>query len=122
MAQLDTELADIDAEMPTTDDAHTPLILRQIRGDAQALRIGDLQERRWKAQQRLEQHLTNTYLAAVNPIVRENFTDAMTCPEPAGTAESFHNHFRYHAAALTRAADIVAELTRQPVRTVPIRT
>ena len=68
--------------------------------------------RRWKARQRLELQLTDTYLAGVNPVVQQNFTDAVAWPEPSRTDESFHDHFRCHAAALTRAADLVAELTR----------
>lgn len=68
--------------------------------------------RRWKARQRLELQLTDTYLAGVNPVVQQNFTDAVAWPEPSRTDESFHDHFRGHAAELIRAADLVAELTR----------
>ena len=76
--------------------------------------------RRWKARQRLELQLTDTYLAGVNPVVQQNFTDAVAWPEPSRTDESFHDHFRGHAAALTRAADLVAELTaRAPSRERP---
>jgi hypothetical protein len=119
-ARLEAALAEIDAEMPEMpDDEHTPLILLQARGDARALRIGELQRRRWEARQRFEQLLTDTYLGGMNPVVTENFTEAVSWPEPSGSVQSFHDHFRYHAAALTRASDVVAELTRQPARTVP---
>jgi hypothetical protein len=50
-----------------------------------------------------------TCLAGVNPVVQQNFTDAVAWPEPSGTAESFYDYCRGHAAALTRAASLVAE-------------
>jgi hypothetical protein len=110
-AQLEAALAEIDAEMPEIpDDQRTRLIFPRARGE--------LQRRRWDAQQRFEQLLTGTYLGGVNPVVTENFTEAICWPEPPGSAKSFQDHFRYHAAALTRAADVVATLTRQPARTV----
>ena len=119
-ARLESVLAGIDAEMPEMpDDEHTPLIVLQRRGDARALLIRKLHRRRWEARQRFEQLLTGAYLGGVNPVVTENFNEAIRWPKPPGSVQSFHAHFRYHAAVLTRATDVVAELTRQPARTVP---
>jgi hypothetical protein len=118
-ARLESELAEIEAEMPKMhDNVRTSLILLQAQGDVRALRIRELQRRQWDARQRFEQLLTTTYLGGVNPVVTEKFTDAICRPEPSGSTQSFHDHFRQHAAMLTRAPDVVAELTQQPARTV----
>jgi hypothetical protein len=118
-AQLESELAEIDAEMPKfSDRERMSLMIRQAQGDPRALRIRELQQRRRDAWQRFERLLTDTYLGGVNPTVTENFTEAMCLPERSGSARSLHDHFRGHAAVLTRADFVVTELTRRPARTV----
>ena len=86
-------------------------------GDELALRIRECEERSSRAWDELRQLLAETYLFGVGPVIRDDFLDAMHAPAP-GTASSYHDHFRAHSAALTRAEDVVAQIKRRPVRSV----
>ncbi|OBJ00369.1 hypothetical protein A5660_25080 [Mycobacterium alsense] len=122
VARIEEELAAARAAMPDTSgidpyDLRIRVLKARSSGDDVALRVRECGERRYRAWDELKQVLAEAYLVGVNPVVRDAFVDAMHAPAP-GTASAYHDHFRAHSAALTRAEDVVAQLRRQPVRRV----
>jgi hypothetical protein len=111
---LNSELEEIEAQLRALPnyDFTTSVILRR-QGDAEAMRIGQLQGQRRDVRHKFTQQLADTYLAGLNPIVREHFTDAIAWP--AGeNAESFHNSFRAQAALLSHGSELIGELAKHP--------
>ena len=63
----------------------------------------------------LTQILTEAYLVGVGPVVGDKFKQAMGSGD-SKTPSAYHERFRAHAAALTRAEDVVAQIRREPPR------
>lgn len=122
VARIEEELAAADAAMPDTSGIDPrELSIRVLKarssGDEFAIRIQECAERSCRAWDELEQLLAETYLVGVGPVIRDDFLSAMRAPVP-GTASSYHGHFRAHSAALTRTEDVVAQIKRQPIRSL----
>lgn len=116
---VDAELEGINAELrqiPSHDFVTAVKLRRQ--GDAGAMRRAELERRQREIRERFEAQLDATYLGGMNPIVRENFSAAFGWP-PDEPPESIHGGFRVQAALLSRSADVIANLTSQPLRTSP---
>jgi hypothetical protein len=118
VTRIEEELAA--AVMPDTSDID-PMELRirvlkaRRSGDELALRVAECEKRRTRAWGELRQLLAEAYLVGVGPVIRDNFVRAIHAPAPQ-TVSSYHDHFKAHSAAFTRAEDVVAQIKRQPLR------
>jgi hypothetical protein len=122
VARVEAEIAAARALMPDVsgiDPVHLNMCVLMARrnGDEFALRVREGQERIGRAWEELRQLLIETYLVGVGPVIRDNFRHAIGA---AGlkTASSYHDYFRAHSVAFTRAEAVVGQLKRQPVRSL----
>ncbi|MBF6422397.1 hypothetical protein IU436_27550 [Nocardia farcinica] len=122
LAVLDAELAAAAAARPDTTGLDTRSLRFTIPADDDELaqRVVQCDHRRRNAWIEIEALLTQTYLGtAVNPLVHDDFTQAMRGWRPNDTdptVTEFHAHFRAHARTLTRPDDVIAQLTDAPLR------
>lgn len=122
VARTEEEIAAARAAMPDVSgigpmDLNMRVLMARRRGDELALRVREGQKRMRRAQDELTELLAEAYLVGVGPVVRHDFVQAMGAASPK-TPSSYHDYFRAHSAALTRAEDVVAQLKRQPARSV----
>lgn len=113
--QVDIVIANIAAQMPDLSDRLEPRIILRARGDADAILAGKLGRQVWDARRQFIHQLVDAYLPGVNPIVQQRFRDAVAWPVGA-TAESYHEIFRYQAAALSRRDGVIAAITAEARR------
>jgi hypothetical protein len=117
------ELRAADAMMPDLSDVDREQsrlrFLFPKAGDELAIGVKASETRSRQAWEGIERLLADTYLRNVNPVVLNNFTAAVTPRSHADhreTVNEFHDRFRGHAAALTRAEELVTLLKKRPVR------
>jgi hypothetical protein len=111
--KLDAELAEIRTELGKLPSLGFVAEVKLRRaGDSRALCKAELNRRVREIFQSFNQLLEQTYLAHINPIVRERFMFLFGRPD--GSAEQLHEVFRLQAGLLIRSADIIGELASQP--------
>lgn len=120
VARIEEEMAAARAAMPDVSGIdpvrlNMRVLMARRNGDALALRVRDAQERMRLARDELTQILTEAYLVGVGPVVGDKFKQAMGSGD-SKTPSAYHERFRAHAAALTRAEDVVAQIRREPPR------
>ncbi|MFZ2177603.1 MAG: hypothetical protein WAW17_26965 [Rhodococcus sp. (in: high G+C Gram-positive bacteria)] len=123
LRQFTDELSAADALMPDLSDVDREQsrlrFLFPRAGDELAIRVKASEMRSRQAWTGIERLLADTYLRNVNPVVLNNFTAAVTPrshEDPCEAVNEFHDRFRGHAAALTRAEELVTLLKKRPVR------
>lgn len=125
VARAEEEIAAASAAMPDVSGIDPMVLNTRVliagRGDDElALRVRECQKRMGRARKHVRELLIEVYLVGVGPVVRDDFVHAIGRSDSEAPS-AYHDHFRAHSAAITRAEGVVAQLKRQPVRRVAVQ-